>query len=258
MEQIAKIADTLSSLHDRQTAAIAELQRLAELQKSQEKLTRSQQISLQDLSRLEKSLEEETLAIAQKLAAAEVFSLALKGAARELDRTADLLAERELGPPAQTAAENARRRLAQLLNALKDDPQQANQQAQEGQENGGDGNSGQPGDGIPNIAQIKLLKLMQAEINERTKALEEAHGPEQPLTDEQKREYLDLSQEQGQLAELVVNLSQPEEEEVDPNAEDEMNLDDDLDDSENESKLIPDQSMIRTRYLRLVRKINRG
>jgi hypothetical protein len=80
---------------------------------------------------------------------------------------------------------------------------------------------------------------LQTEINERTKALSETHGPQAPLTDDQMREFTALSEEQGQLAEMIQNLSQPAED--DPEADLE-NLPDMDGDGENLplDELIPD------------------
>jgi hypothetical protein len=216
MEQLAKIEDALRGLHSRQERALDDTRRLDQLQTEQGKLTRAQSISVQDLARVELSLSAEAEAQAKKLAAAQVFSLALRGVARELTRAGELLGQRQLGRDALSAEETALRRLAQLLESLKPDdtPPGDQQEGQEGQEGDGGGQQGQPGDGIPNIAQLKLLKLLQSEINGRTRALAEAHGPDTPLTDEQLREYAGLSQEQGELAEIIINLSQPAEDDL--------------------------------------------
>jgi hypothetical protein len=218
MEQLAKIEDALRGLHARQERALDDTRRLDQLQTEQGKLTRAQSISVQDLARLELSLSAEADAQAKKLAAAQVFSLALRGVARELTRAGELLGQRQLGPDALSAEETALRRLGQLLESLKPDetPPGEQQEEQEGQEGEG-GGQGQPTDGIPSIAQLKLLKLMQTEINERTKALAQTLGPDGGPTDEQLREFAGLSQEQGELAEMIINLSQPAED--DPEAD---------------------------------------
>ncbi len=78
-----------------------------------------------------------------------------------------------------------------------------------GKEQGGEQGSQPPGDGIPSLAQLKLLKLMQEDVNERTKALQEAFQRKGNLSPEQLQEYSQLSEEQTQLADMVLNLSKP-------------------------------------------------
>ena len=53
---------------------------------------------------------------------------------------------------------------------------------------------------------MKLLKAIQEEINNRTRALDDASGQSSRMTDEQQLEYTTLSQEQGKLADLVTNM----------------------------------------------------
>ena len=54
--------------------------------------------------------------------------------------------------------------------------------------------------------ELKLLKLMQETINKRTAELEEVHSKTGQLTDEQNREIESLAQEQGQLADRVLEM----------------------------------------------------
>ena len=77
--------------------------------------------------------------------------------------------------------------------------------------NNGPGNQGPqmpPGDAVHLLAELKLLKLMQQEINRRTAEIEKQAAKAQNLTPEQEKELDDLSQEQGKLADLVLNLGE--------------------------------------------------
>jgi hypothetical protein len=214
IEQLARLEDALRGLSDRQQGLIDELLRLAALRAETGRLSRSQAASVQDLSRAQAGLQAETAEMAEKLASVQVFSLALRGVERQMKRAAELLAELDTGEAPQTAQRNALRRIGQLLAALAaeeggDQPQQP----EEGEQEGGDqGEQGQPpGDGIPELAQLKLLRLLQTELNERTAALEESLDRQAELSPAQREEYAALAEEQGQLAEMLLNLSQPDE-----------------------------------------------
>jgi len=223
VEQLAKIADSIKGLHDRQLAVIGDTERLEDLSEAQAgRLTRAQSQIVQNLSRLEQLLGDETASLAEKVAAAKVFELALRGAAREMARAAELLGQNDVGSPAQTAEQNALRRFAQLLEALNPDSPDPDMQPPQGeQEEQGQGEQGNQAqtDGIPNLAQLKMLELLQREVNDRTLALEEAYGRRGELTEAENQEYLDLSAEQGDLARLLLDLTQPE-----PEAEEEMDV----------------------------------
>jgi len=73
-----------------------------------------------------------------------------------------------------------------------------------------EGNGGQNQGGnqptLQNLAELKLLKLMQETINKRTAELEEARRKAGELTQEQEREVDALAQEQGQLADRVLEM----------------------------------------------------
>ncbi len=209
VEQLAKIEDALQGLKGRQETVISETRRLAELRAANGNLTRGQRASLLDLARQESAIETETLELAKKLAAAEVFSLALRGGARDLKLAADLLARQETGQSAMTAEQNALRRFEQLLSTLASDQDKPGGKKKPGGQAGqGGGQQGQQ-DGIPEIAQLKMLKLMQEEINMRTSDLQERYGKQTELTDIQQREFDNVSQQQGELADLMFNLSKP-------------------------------------------------
>ena len=63
-----------------------------------------------------------------------------------------------------------------------------------------------PQDAMRILAELKLVRLMQKEINRRTSELETQHANGDNWSDEQQREVSDLAVEQGQLADLVLEL----------------------------------------------------
>jgi hypothetical protein len=58
------------------------------------------------------------------------------------------------------------------------------------------------------LAELKLLRLMQQEINRRTTEIEDQRRSG-ALSPELEQELIELSAEQGRLADLMLNLSRP-------------------------------------------------
>lgn len=214
LEQIARLEETLQGMHGRQQKIIEETQRLDKLAGDQGRLTRPQAAGLHDLARGQGLLQSETVALTEKLVGADVFNLALSGAAGQMARAASLLERRETGTPTQQAEQSALRRIEQLLEAIKPE------EAEEPEDDASDSDTGQggpegvgqpPGSGVEALVELKLLKLLQQEINDATRELEETFGPAETLTDEARRRYAQLSEEQGRLAALLLDFTEPEE-----------------------------------------------
>ena len=120
-------------------------------------------------------------------------------------------------------------RLNHLLEALSNDSE--DEEAGESGQGGGGGQGGGSGGDQPlhDIAELKLLKLMQEDVNGRTRALEDQLVRAKTLTNLQQREYQQLSQEQGQLADLVLGLQAGEAADDQDNPENLPDVRDDLD-----------------------------
>jgi hypothetical protein len=204
-EQMARLEDSLKSLHERQRKLIDETRRLEDLRSAAGRFSRAQLGTLHDLSRQQQSLEGETAELAEKLALAEVINLALEGAAKQMTRAAELLARRDTGSSTQTSQETARARLAQLLAAMEDKDKPAGKQGEQ-QEGGQGGGKGSRADGNQVLTQLKLLKLLQEDLNGRYRSLA-------PVADEdgaaKARELAEIAGEQGKLADLVLKLAEP-------------------------------------------------
>ena len=233
-EQLARLGDTITAIRKRQRGALDETRRLEGLLQRQGQLSRAQEVSLADLARLQWSLEEETTGVAERLVSVEVFVLALSGAAREMARSAGLLDRGRVGANTQAAQADAVARLDQLIEALKPEPPEKEKEDSQQQDGAGQGGgakpSGSPAEAIKALAQLKLLKLMQVDVNLRTRALEEAFGSLDELADEAVQHYLELSQEQGRLAELILGLIAPQEDpENDPDNLPDARLEDEED-----------------------------
>jgi hypothetical protein len=212
-EQLAKVADTIKLIHQRQIALKDDVARLDGIREKEGKLTRGQIQSLLGLSRAEKGLADESAALKEQLAEAKVFQLVIEEAVDQMNKGSAKLAEKETGLTVQKPLDKARQKFEQLIDSLRKDPNQrkgrkGNQQEGQGE---GEGGGGSGGDGIPSIAQIKLLKSLQQEILGDTKSLVESKKSDQWSPD-QEQELSELSKKQGRLADLVRDLMKPTEE----------------------------------------------
>ncbi|HEV3136732.1 MAG TPA: hypothetical protein VGZ26_02490 [Pirellulales bacterium] len=214
-EQLARLEDGLKSLHERQKKLVDETERLENLRASEGRFTRAQAAAVNDLARQQKSLQVETRLLAEKLSLAEMIHLALEGAMKHMTRAAELLEHRDTGIQTQTAQGAARQRLSQLLSAFEHTPHANNGQGTGGGDGGGGGGP-ESRDPSQVLTQLKLLKLLQADLNDRFRAL--AAAPEdtgQPI----ERELNEIAAEQGKLAELALKLAEPPEDNPEDNPE---------------------------------------
>jgi hypothetical protein len=201
-EQLAKLEDSLKSLHDRQKNVIDETERLEKRRVADGKFSRAQAATVHDLARQQKMLHTETSLLAEKLAPAEVINLALDGAARQMARAGSLLERQQTGSQTQTAQEAARLRFAQLLAALANKSNNQGGQQQEG--GGGGATSGGRADGNQVLTQLKLLKILQEDLNSRFRSLGADDGSATAAD-----ELAQIADEQGKLAELALKLAEP-------------------------------------------------
>ena len=99
-------------------------------------------------------------------------------------------------------------RFALVLKAIEPEKPAAKDDNRQGGDNGpGKGPPGQQG-GIQSLAEIKLLKLMQEDLNQRTERLQAELAGREP-TEPQRGEFDHLSEEQGRLVELILQLIKP-------------------------------------------------
>lgn len=211
-EQLAKVADSLRDIHQRQLALKAHVERLEGIRQEGE-WTRAQIQTLLGLARAEGGLAEEAAALKERLTQAKVFVMVLEQAVELMRHASAQLGERVADARAQRAMDRAAKKFARLLDSLGRDPSRGgggNRQQEEGE--GGAGQSGDGEDGIPSLAQIKLLKGLQEEILEETQELAQARNDNEWSAEERER-FEDLSKRQGRLADLIRELTQPAEEE---------------------------------------------
>ena len=211
-EQIVKMADTLKSIHERQDKMAAETTRYEKTRADAEgKLTLAQRTGVRELGRVQAGLKDEAGELGDRLGdGAPVFRLTIKKATEGMDAAAQRLQGLKTDEPTTRAQRQAALRLQQLLESIRQEQAKKNGGQQGGQQ-GGDQQGGAQGggDGFPPAAQIKMLKLLQQEINERTEFFDELKRRHKELTPDQTAEVDQLEKDQGALADLVRDLTQP-------------------------------------------------
>ncbi len=241
-EQLARIADQIKGLKDRQDAALAESQRLHKAMLRKGNWTHALLNSLEDNGKAQQGLAKETESLKAKLKGAVVFELIMEKTVKAMEKASEGILKRKEGalkrPLAdalekeELAAENkvqqrteklqqeASRRLQRLIDAVKPDPNVAqrpkrkdeNQQAKK-QDPKKDGQEpkqakgGLPGDGIPPIAQLKALRAEQQEVNDRTREFARENPDNAKLNREAQAELESLREYQERLFELFQKMN---------------------------------------------------
>jgi hypothetical protein len=225
-ERLAKVADQIKRLKDRQEAALRESARIQKELLEQGKWDEGLVGSLSTLKLTRQGgLATETASLAKKLADARVFNhilqktvTAMQNAVKRIEQRQQLANEKrdrenptltpeEIADEKKADAETqkyqkeASRRLDRLLDALKNErggtPKPPNQDPPPdgggGQGGGGEQGGGPPPmnrDGIPTLAELKALKAEQEEVNERTRDFDDRHPELAKLPPERKLEKL--------------------------------------------------------------------
>lgn len=232
-EQLAKIADRLKGLKERQDTAIERSRELHEKAAKKRDWTRGLQQSLEGDKITQEGLAQETRSLQEKIKEAKVFEHIMDKAAKAMDKAVEAMADREKqfdqrkAPWSDDDAKDEERRqteiiklqtqatqrLQRLLDALKEDPQAAQQPMGDQQPMDGDEQQGgmrPPGDGIPPLAELKALKAEQLEVNERTKEFAQRHPNVDNLNNDQRRELTELEAEQRRLREIFAGMTAKE------------------------------------------------
>ncbi len=209
-EQLARMEDTLNGLRQQQEKLLTETKHYDQLARDTGGLRRAQLLSLRDVAQGQRSLSGDVEALAGKLSkAGGAFELALKAAARTMTQAAERLDDRDTGNITQSRQQQAIERLAQMLKAFeRGNKKQKEQKQQAGGDQGGQG--GEQGQNEPSagVAELRLIKLLQESINDRVRQLFDGTKG-RDLTPAEQEEYADLSGQQADLADLLLELSKP-------------------------------------------------
>jgi hypothetical protein len=223
-EQMARLADTIKRLKERQEAFNAESARIQQEVLRRKEWARSLSLSLLRQRDAQRGLGAETEEIASKqLTGAPVFARLTKRAAGAMEDAAGRMEaivqeSRRVGggvdPARVPDAELARlqqlalRRLSQVADTLKEAAEKPRQQARGGG-GGGGGGSARPNDSVPPAAQIKLLRDLQKDINQRTDAFRKEHPDVKNLDRHASNELQTIRKDQQDVAELIDELNRP-------------------------------------------------
>jgi hypothetical protein len=221
-EKLAKLADQIKGLRERQEELVAEGTRLhREVSNQRELDDYRRQRSLTDLAKNQKGLGEETAALAKdKLAGAQVFARILNNSSEVMSRASMRILENlELVPEnrARTAPDpewlglqrQALRHLVQLVEAVTPEKNLAQRVSgpREGETRRGARPRGAP-DGISFLAQLKALRGLQKDVNDRTEAFARRRSGLATLNPDEERELETLRKDQQEIEELFERLTQ--------------------------------------------------
>ncbi len=209
-DQLARLENAVKFLHQRQENIRNETRQMEQSLQTQGQFTRAQLAAILDLARWQRSLQIDTMHLGDQLSeASAAFALALDIASRDMDQAAGFLDRHLTAAETQQAQQNAMRRLDLLLDALKPEPPENQPNPPANAENKPPANANQTpnqGQSTVNLSELKLLKILQEDINRRTAALAETIGPDEKPTDQQRKEYEQLAEEQARLAELILKM----------------------------------------------------
>jgi hypothetical protein len=179
---------------------------LQDLRAAQDQLTPAQATSVCQLADEQRLLATESSGLARDVQPWEVFRLSLEGAEQQMARAADRLQQLDTSRETQAIEQKALHRLAQMVQALQLDPPEGSPPGGSGAGQGGQPPSAQPGD-LRMLAQLKLLRQMQVALRDRTATLDQARREGGGLSAEAEQQQKALEREQGELAELILQMA---------------------------------------------------
>ena len=226
-EKREELANQLKALREKLQATDDEAARIQADVLKKPGWDRGKIVSLGDLEGRSKTLAEELAKFATKeLEPAPVFKQLVEQAAVLTEQAGTRFAQRKddaldsIGQPFDAKAEavgddrsrrplrTAIRRLDHVLNSLKDDPKDKNQQPAKPMDMGDQPPMPMPmqeqqqQNGLPQMAQVKALRAIQAELNERTAEFAKAHPEADKYTEADKEELEELERSQREVAGL--------------------------------------------------------
>lgn len=201
-QELARLQENVKRIRHLQQSALEETRRLDAIERPDGQLTRSQALAIRELARQQHAVQADTSRLVERFTAGGPFAVAFDAAAGDMDKAGTLLDARHTSQPTQEAQQSALGRLDTIIDAL---------QAEESNETDAGGPSGE-GEGLdqanagsagPTLAELRLLRLLQQGVNLHTVQLHQALAPSSKPTEEQARQHVLLSQQQGQLADMV-------------------------------------------------------
>lgn len=209
-EQMEQLEDTLRGMIELEQRLLDDTIRLDGLRSDEGSFGPDQSASLRDIARAQLAVQEEATRLASNMGSDPVFQLALGGAAESMGIAGDQLSQGATGPGVQSRQRDAITRLSKLRQALQPDLDDDGKLNGKGNSGGGGGGGGQGGCKRRDIAELKLIKLLQEELNRRTLLVHESLAPDTVPNSHQQDELLRIAEEQGRLADIVLDLVESE------------------------------------------------
>ncbi len=236
-EQLAKIADRLQGLKERQDAAVERSKEFHRKLLAKKTWTDALGRTLEGDANAQEGLAKETRSLKEKIKEARVFEHIMERAAKSMDeavqamkdRKTEGMTERQRDPKAgepwgkeDIKAENdsheetikhqaqAAQRLTRLIESIKEELAKKRPEKKDSAEakNGeGDQPKMRAADGIPSVAQLKALRSEQVDLNDRTGEFSKRHPNTTNLTPEQRRELEQLEVDQRNLQDLFRQIT---------------------------------------------------
>lgn len=207
-EQMEKLADGLKAFIERQDALIAETERLRREHEKLGKWSRPLLASRRNHANAQRALAEETEAQAEAVDAVEAIGLALRGAVRFMEQAAERIEDKDVSPETVTIQSLAKKRFADLLEALSSGDDEENPEQQPNEQEGGPQEAGPDGDVITLIAQLKVIRSLQVDLIDRVELIRSRSGDDGTEVSETDASELEaIAEEQETLADLIRELT---------------------------------------------------
>lgn len=210
-EQLSRLHEAVGLLHRRQQQILRRTEQL-HTQQGAKTAPEGWKRELAELANQQKALASQTASLARKQVTSEAFAWALAGAEQAMSLSAAWLERGRVDDPAQSAQREALGRLGRLLESLRPAPPGQPGEAKPGP--APDAPAATPpatqppasGASLRRLAELKLLRLIQEDLRQRTAELDQAVQAGTIAPDEARRQYHDISQQQGRLAELLLAI----------------------------------------------------
>jgi hypothetical protein len=239
-EQLARIADKLKALKERQDEAIDRGKEFTKRLLARKTWNDALGRSLEADTTAQEGLAKEVRSLKEKLKEARVFEHIMERSAKSMDEAVGVMRDRKQQGMAQGQVDlkagqmqdedqlefdsqksketlkhqtQAGERLQRLLDSIKEElakkpPEKKQDAAKEGDpEQPPDGPKARPGDGIPPMAQLKALRAEQIDLNERTDEFTRRNPDTMKLNAEQRRGLEQLQLDQRNLQELFLQMT---------------------------------------------------
>lgn len=211
LEQFAQLQSQIATVRKRQNAIYKQTEQLQLEYSEQGRWTRRTLKTLRQSTQEQNALRQQADALTEQLTGAPVFHLSLSGATRKMDDAAQRLSNRKTDSLTQKTQREVISRLTDILNALQ--ATAADKSAGNGtnanEAGGGQGGGSPANNGIPPVAQLRLLKSLQQGVNNRTRVLDQSKDQDPETGKDDNVPFDQLSKEQGQIADLLMELLRP-------------------------------------------------